>query len=46
MIPDDVKYLLPRGAFYRLIIKPELELENVNAREIVDELLSQVRVPV
>ena len=46
VIPDDVKYLLPRVLSHRLIVKPELELENVNAAEIVDELLSKVPVPV
>jgi len=46
VIPDDIKYLLPRVLSHRLIVKPELELENVNAAEIVDELLSIVPVPV
>jgi len=46
VIPDDVKYLLPRVLCHRLIVKPELELENVSPVEIIDELLNAVPVPV
>ncbi|OPY26718.1 MAG: Holliday junction DNA helicase RuvB [Methanocella sp. PtaU1.Bin125] len=46
VIPDDVKYLLPKVLSHRLIVKPELELENVDPSDIVRELLDTVRVPV
>jgi MoxR-like ATPase len=46
VIPDDVKYLLPRVLSHRLIVKPELELENVSAAEVIDEILNEVDVPV
>jgi MoxR-like ATPase len=46
VIPDDVKYLLPKVLAHRLIIKPELELENLSAADIIDELLNEVPVPV
>ena len=46
VIPDDVKYLLPRVLSHRLIVKPELELENVTPAEIIEELLNGVPVPV
>jgi MoxR-like ATPase len=46
VIPDDVKYLVPRVLSHRLIVKPELELENVGTAEIIEELLNQVPVPV
>jgi MoxR-like ATPase len=46
VIPDDVKYLVPRVLSHRLIVKPELELENVSATEVIDELLDEVPVPV
>jgi MoxR-like ATPase len=31
---------------HRLIVKPELELENVSAAEVIGELLDEVPVPV
>jgi MoxR-like ATPase len=46
VIPDDVKYLVPRVLSHRLIVKPELELENTTAADVIDELLSEVAVPV
>jgi MoxR-like ATPase len=46
VIPDDIKFLLPKVLAHRLIVKPELELENVSAIEIIDELLKEVPVPV
>ena len=46
VIPDDVKYLVPRALSHRLIVKPELELENVTAGEVIDDLLRSVEVPV
>jgi MoxR-like ATPase len=46
VIPDDIKYLAPRVLSHRLIVKPELELENVSIAEIVKELLKEVPVPV
>ena len=46
VIPDDVKYLLPRVLSHRLIVKPELELENVSSADVIDELMNAVRVPV
>jgi MoxR-like ATPase len=46
VIPDDVKYLLPRVLSHRLIVKPELELENVTAAGVIDDLLKEVDVPV
>ena len=46
VIPDDVKYLVPRVLSHRLVIKPELEMEDVTPAEIIDELLAEVKVPV
>jgi MoxR-like ATPase len=46
VIPDDVKYLVPKVLSHRLIVKPELELENVSTAEIIEELLAGVPVPV
>jgi MoxR-like ATPase len=46
VIPDDVKYLVPRVLSHRLIVKPELELENTTAADVIDDLLTEVAVPV
>ncbi len=45
VIPDDIKYLVPKALDHRLIVKPEYELENVTPGDVVAELLSQVKVP-
>lgn len=46
VIPDDVKYLVPKVLSHRLIVKPELELEEVTSADVINELLSEVNVPV
>lgn len=46
VIPDDVKYLVPKVLSHRLIVKPEFELEDVTSSEVISELLSGVEVPV
>jgi MoxR-like ATPase len=46
VIPDDVKYLIPRVLSHRLIVKPELELENVTPADVINDLLKEVDVPV
>ncbi|HUL62513.1 MAG TPA: MoxR family ATPase [Methanocella sp.] len=46
VIPDDVKYLVPRVLSHRLIVKPELELENTTSADVISELLHAVDVPV
>jgi len=46
VIPDDVKYLVPKVLSHRLIVKPELELEDVTSADVINELLSEVNVPV
>jgi MoxR-like ATPase len=45
VIPDDVKYLVPRVLGHRLIVKPEYELENVTPYDVARELLANVKVP-
>lgn len=46
VIPDDVKYLVPKVLSHRLIVKPELELEDVTSGDVIKELLNAVKVPV
>jgi MoxR-like ATPase len=46
VIPDDVKYLIPRVLCHRLIVKPELELENTTPADVINDLLKEVDVPV
>jgi MoxR-like ATPase len=45
VLPDDIKYLLPKVLEHRLIVKPEYELENVTSLDIVKELLESIEVP-
>ncbi len=46
VILDDVKYLVPRVLAHRLIVKPELELENTTPADVITDLLNDVKVPV
>ncbi|MGA9140485.1 MAG: MoxR family ATPase [Methanocella sp.] len=46
VILDDVKYLVPRVLAHRLIVKPELELENTTPADVITDLLNVVKVPV
>jgi MoxR-like ATPase len=46
VILDDVKYLVPRVLAHRLIVKPELELENTTPADVITDLLNDVNVPV
>jgi MoxR-like ATPase len=46
VIPDDVKYLVPKVLAHRLIVKPELELENTTSADVIADLLDGVSVPV
>jgi MoxR-like ATPase len=45
VLPDDIKYLLPKVLEHRLIVKPEYELENVTSLDIIKELLESIEVP-
>ena len=45
VIPDDVKYLAPAAYRHRLILRPEAEIEGVDADAVVARLLSSVAVP-
>jgi MoxR-like ATPase len=43
--PDDIKQLAPKVLNHRLILKPEYEQEGVKPEDIVEDLLSTVKVP-
>lgn len=45
VIPDDVKYLVPAAYRHRLILRPEAEIEGLDADAVVARLLSGVAVP-
>ncbi|BAI60945.1 putative AAA ATPase [Methanocella paludicola SANAE] len=45
VIPDDVKYLVPRVLNHRLIVKPEYEQEGMTVNRIVEDLMAAVKVP-
>jgi MoxR-like ATPase len=43
--PDDVKFILPPVYRHRLLLKPEAEIEGLDADAVIKRLLSQVEVP-
>lgn len=45
VVPDDVKFVAAPVLRHRLILKPEAELEGLDADAVVSRLLSQVEVP-
>ena len=45
VIPDDVKYLVPPVFRHRLLLKPEAEIEGLDADAVIQRLLGQVEVP-
>ncbi|MBI4322387.1 MAG: AAA family ATPase [Chloroflexi bacterium] len=45
VIPDDTKYLAPAAYRHRLILRPEAEIEGLDADRVVAKLLSSVAVP-
>lgn len=45
VVPDDVKNILPAVYRHRLILKPEAEIEGLDADGVIRRLLGQVEVP-
>lgn len=45
VVPDDVKYLTPAVYRHRLLLKPEAEIEGLDADAVIRRLLAQVEVP-
>jgi len=45
VIPDDVKYLAMAAYRHRLILRPEAEIEGLDADAVVARLLSGIAVP-
>ena len=43
--PDDVKYVTPPIYRHRLLLKPEAEIEGLDADAVIQRLLGQVEVP-
>ena len=43
--PDDVKFIVPSVYRHRLLLKPEAEIEGLDADAIIQRLLGQVEVP-
>ena len=44
--PDDVKRVAPNVLTHRVILKPETRLRKINARQIIDEIIAEIAVPV
>jgi MoxR-like ATPase len=43
--PDDVKFVVPAVYRHRLLLKPEAEIEGLDADAVIQRLLGQVEVP-
>jgi MoxR-like ATPase len=43
--PDDVKFILPPVLRHRILLKPEAEIEGLDADAVIHRLLGQVEVP-
>jgi len=43
--PDDVKFVLPPIYRHRLLLRPEAEIEGLNANTVIQRLLGQVEIP-
>jgi MoxR-like ATPase len=43
--PDDVKFLVPPVFRHRILLKPEAEIEGLNADSVIQRVLGQVEVP-
>lgn len=43
--PDDVKYVIPPVFRHRLLLRPEAEIEGLDANAVIDRILGQVEVP-
>jgi MoxR-like ATPase len=43
--PDDVKFIVPPVFRHRILLKPEAEIEGLNADAVIQRLLAQVEVP-
>ena len=43
--PDDVKFIIPPVYRHRLLLKPEAEIEGLDADAVIRRLLGQVQVP-
>ncbi len=43
--PDDVKFVAPPVLRHRLLLRPEAEIEGLNADAVIQRLLGQVEVP-
>jgi MoxR-like ATPase len=43
--PDDIKTLAVPAMEHRIVLRPEFEIENLTAREVVEQILEEVTVP-
>lgn len=46
VLPDDIQYLAPNVLTHRLILRSEARFEGITSDEIIQRILSRVRVPI
>lgn len=45
VIPDDVKRVVPKVLRHRILLSPEMEMEDVSHQKIIHDILAEVEVP-
>ncbi len=45
VVPDDIKHLVPFIYCHRILLRPEAEIEGLNANSVMERILSEVEVP-
>lgn len=45
VVPDDIKYLVPFIYRHRILLRPEAEIEGLNADSVMERILGEVEVP-
>ena len=45
VIPDDIKYVAPAALRHRIILSSDVTFQGTDARDVIDEILTEVAVP-
>lgn len=46
VIPDDIQYLIKAVLAHRIIVKSEVKFEGISAEDIIEDVVSQISVPI
>lgn len=45
VIPDDVQFVAPYVLLHRIILSPDREMEGISAREIIEQIIADIKIP-